>query len=90
MICRASRGLRFSSLKTVVSDMRIFHIYQNATASVVRRILHKYKLYSFQRKRKPYVSVKNQVYHRQRAKALSEWPAEYWNDVMFSDECRLD
>ena len=90
IICRAARGLRFSSLKTVVSDIRISHIYQNATASVVRRILHKYKLYSFQRTRKPYFSVKHRAYRRQWAKALSEWLAEYWNDLVFSDECRLD
>ena len=89
VICRAARGLRFSGLKIVISDIRISHIYQHATASVVRRILHKYKLYSFQRKRKPYVSVKHRAYRRQWAKAISEWPAEYWNDVMFSDECRF-
>ena len=88
-ICRAARRLRFSTLKTVVSDVQRSHRYRSATVSLVRKILHKYKLQSFQRKRKPYVSVKNRAYRLQWAKALGEWPAEFWNDVVFSDECRF-
>jgi len=83
VICRAARRLKFSTLKNIVSDIKISQSYQNATTSLVRKILHKYRLYSFQRKRKPYISLKNRAYRHQWAKVLSEWPAEYWNDVVF-------
>ena len=89
VICRAARRLKFSTLKNIVSDIKISQSYQNATTSLVKKIVHKYRLYSFQSKRKPYISLKNRAYRRQWAKVLSEWPAEYWNDVVFSDECRF-
>ena len=66
-----------STLKNLVSDIKLSQPYQNGTASLVRKILHKYKLYSLQRKRKLYISLKNRAYRRQWAKVLSEWPAEY-------------
>ena len=88
-ICRVARRLRFSTLKIIVSDVRRSHHYQSASAPLVRKILHKYKLQSFERKRNSYISVKNRAYRLQLARALREWPAEFWNDVVFSDECRF-
>ena len=61
-ICRVARRLRFSTLKTIVSDVRRYHHYQSASAPLVRKILHKYKLQSFKRKRKSCISVKNRAY----------------------------
>ena len=84
-ICTAARRLRFTVLKTIVFDIRRSHYYRSVNVSWVKKILHKSQLQSFQRKWKPCVSAKIVRYRLQWAKALSEWPAEVWNDAVFSD-----
>ena len=65
IICRVARRLRFCTLKTIVSDVRRSHHYQSASAPLVRKILHKYKLQSLKRKRTLYTSVKKRAYRLQ-------------------------
>ena len=36
-----------------------------------------------------YISVKKRAYRFQLERALRELPAEFWNDVVFSDECQF-
>ena len=82
-ICRVARRLRFSTVKTIVSDVRRSHHYQSVSAPLVGKILHKCKLQSFKRKRKSYISVKIRAYRLQWTSALREWPAEFRNDAPF-------
>jgi len=53
------------------------------------RLVSKHGIKSRIRKHKPYISKINRTYRMQWAKTMEEWPSSYWDDVIFSDECRF-
>ena len=58
-VCRTAKTLRFGTLKAIVEEVRQSDVCKTATKYIVRKILHKYKILSHKRRRKPFVSPKN-------------------------------
>ena len=89
IVCRASRQLRYSTLRELKSTVTPHFSQVNPSTYLVKRILRKYGIRSCLRKRKPYVSQKNRSYRRHWSRGMLEWPLENWNDIIFSNECRF-
>ena len=51
--------------------------------------MHKYKILSHKRRRKPFVSPKNRRIRLQWVREHHEWSIDDWKNVVFSDECRF-
>ena len=88
-ICRVARTQQFSRLKAIAYEVASSFPAKNPSSALVRRILHKYKIKSYKRKRKPFVNLRQRCYRVQWSRILSHWTADQWKDVVFSDECRF-
>ena len=90
IICRTARRLRFATLKTIKLDVQQGLAGKNPSKQIIRRVLKKYKIKSYQsRKRKPFVSLKNRKVRISWSQDLGDWSVLEWEDVVFSDECRF-
>ena len=88
-VCRTAKTLRFGTLKAIFDEVRQSDVSKTATKYIVRKILHKYKILSHKRKRKPFVSAKNRRIRIQWVREHREWSIDDWKNVIFSDECRF-
>ena len=62
---------------------------KNPSKSLIRRILCKYGIKSFKRKRKPFASLKNRRCRLAWSRTRSHWTVHQWQNIVFSDECRF-
>ena len=88
-VCRVARTQRFCRLKAIANEVATCFPTKNPSTALVRRILHKYKMKCYKRKRKPFVNLKQRCYRVQWSRILCHWTADQWKDVIFSDECRF-
>ena len=88
-VCRLSKKHRFSDLKTIRNELFSTHLEGNLSKWTVKRILKKYGMRNYARKRKPFVSFQNRKARVRWASAVQDWQVAEWKDVIFSDECRF-
>ena len=53
------------------------------------QLVSKHGIKSRIHKNKLHISKRNRTYRMKWAKTMEEWPSSYWDDVIFSDECRF-
>ena len=61
-VCRVARMQRFGKLKAKANEVATCFPAKNPSIAVVRRILHKYKINCYKRKRKPFVNSRQRCY----------------------------
>ena len=88
-VCRVARMQRFGKLKAIANEVATCFPTKNPSSALVRHILHKYKIKCYERKRKPFVNLRQRCYCVQWSRILCHWTADQWKDVIFSDECRI-
>ena len=88
-VCRLSKKHRFSNLKTIRNELFSTHLEGNLSKWTVKRILKKYGMRNYARKRKPFVSFQNRKARVRWGSAVQDWQVDEWKDVIFSDKCRF-
>ena len=85
-IFKTSRFAKFNEIKDVIDKS---FPGKNLLKRTIMRLVSKHGIKSRIRKHKPYISKTNRKYRMQWAKTMEEWLSSYWDDVIFSNECRF-
>ena len=88
-VCRLAKQHRFSSLKTIANELTSTNLQGNLSKWTVKRILKRYGIRNYVRKRKSFVSFRSRKARVRWANAVQDWKVPQWKDVVFYDECRF-
>ena len=80
---------RFAKFNKIKDEIDKSFPGENLSKSTIMRLVSKHGIKSRIRKHKPYISKRNRTDRMKWAKTMGEWPSSYWDDVIFSDECRF-
>ena len=89
-VCRLSKKHRFSNLKTITNELFSTHLQGNLSKCTVKRILKKYGIRNYARKRKPFVSFQSRKARVRSASAVQDWQVAEWKDVVSPTSAGLD
>ena len=89
MVTRIAKCHRFDKLSVITDELNQRYPDKKLPKRWVKRILHKYGIHNYIRKRKPFVSLQNRRKRVQWSKAMRDWQAKDWENVVFTDECRF-
>ena len=89
IVTRIFKTSRFAKFNEIKDEIDKSFPSENLSKSTIMRVVSKHGIKSRIRKQKPYISKINRTYRMKWAKTMMEWPLSYWDDVIFSDECRF-
>lgn len=89
IVRRIFKKSRFAKFNEIKDEIDKSFPGKNLSKRTIMRLVSKHGIKSRIRKHKPYISKINRTYRMQWAKTMEEWPSSYWDDVIFSDECRF-
>lgn len=72
-----------------VAELQREH-FQNVHPITLRRALRKEGLVSAIRRRVPYLSTRHRNVRRVWAEGVGDWSVDYWQTIIFSDECKIE
>ena len=89
MVTRIAKCHRFDKLSVITDELNQRYPDKKLSKRWVKRILHKYGIHNYTRKRKPFVSLQTKRKRVQWSKAMRDWQVKDWENVVFTDECRF-